>query len=59
MDLLISYFAGEITARTLEPTSGVFGGEGADSLEKTKTGDNNGTAEGSSGGLVSFYMKNC
>ena len=54
VDLLISYFAGELTVRTLEPNSGVFGGEGADSLEKSKTGDSSASMEGSTGGLVSF-----
>lgn len=54
VDLLISYFAGELTVRTLEPNSGVFGGEGADLLDKSKAGESNATSEGSSGGLVSL-----
>ena len=59
VDLLISYFAGELTVRTLEPNSGVFGGEGADLLDKSKAGESNATSEGSTGGLVSLCKGIC
>ena len=52
VDLLIAYFAGEVTARTLDPTSGVFGGEGADEIGRSRPIDE-GAAGSGEGGLQS------